>query len=41
MPTVEAMLTIIVLPTVTRTIIPATARGIIMDGDFRPPRPVT
>jgi hypothetical protein len=32
---------IIVLPTVTRTIIPATARSIIMDGDFRPPRPVT
>ena len=36
MPTVEAMLMIIVLPTVTRAIIPATARGIIMmDGDFR------
>ena len=41
MPTVAAMLMIIVLPTVTRAIIPATARGIIMDGDFRPPRPVT
>jgi len=43
MPTVEAMLMIIVLPTVTRAIIPATARGIIMimDGDFRPLRPVT
>lgn len=41
MPTVEAMLMIIVLPMVTRAIIPATARGIIMDGDFRLPRPVT
>jgi hypothetical protein len=37
MPTVAAVLMIIVLPTVTRAIIPATARGIIMDGDFRPP----
>lgn len=43
MPTVAAMLMIIVLPTVTRAIIPATARGIIMimDGDFQPPHPVT